>query len=132
MPSLLAASLAFATPLPQRRNLAAPALARSHTEPQRRNLAAPALARTHSLRTHPVLLSAAAVPSDDDAEELRQLRQTLLPVWLIVFVQMLGVGVTISTLPLYLLSIGASTMQLSAVLSGFAAAQMIGAPPLSH
>ena len=72
MPSLLAASLAFATPLPQRRNLAAPALARSHTEPQRRNLAAPALARTHSLRTHPVLLSAAAAPSDDDAEELRQ------------------------------------------------------------
>ena len=130
MPSLLAASLAFATPLPQRRNLAAPALARSHTEPQRRNLAAPALARTHSLRTHPVLLSAAAAPSDDDAEELRQLRQTLLPVWLIVFVQMLGVGVTISTLPLYLLSIGASTMQLSAVLSGFAAAQMIGAPLL--
>ena len=130
LPSLLAASLAFATPLPQRRNLAAPALARSHTEPQRRNLAAPALARTHSLRTHPVLLSATAVPSDDDAEELRQLRQTLLPVWLIVFVQMLGVGVTISTLPLYLLSIGASTMQLSAVLSGFAAAQIIGAPLL--
>ena len=50
--------------------------------------------------------------------------------WLIVFVQMLGVGVTISTLPLYLLSIGASTMQLSAVLSGFAAAQIIGAPLL--
>ena len=95
LPSLLAASLAFAAPVPQRRSLAAPALARSHTEPQRRNLAAPALARTH-----PVLLSAASVPSDDDAEELRQLRQTLLPVWLIVFVQMLGVGVTISTLPL--------------------------------
>ena len=75
------------------------------------------------------MLSAAAGSSDDNAEELRQLRQTLLPVWLIVFVQMLGVGVTIG-MPLYLLSIGASTMQLSASPRGFAAAQIIGAPLL--
>ena len=36
---------------------------------------------------------------------------TLAPIWLAVLVQMLGVGVTLSTLPLYLHALGCSANQ---------------------
>lgn len=65
--------------------------------------------------------------SHDDAEALRVL---LLPVWLSVFVHMLGVGITLSQLPLYLTSLGASPTQLGLAISGFSLAQMVGCPLL--
>lgn len=65
--------------------------------------------------------------SQDDEKSLRVL---LLPVWLSVFVHMLGVGITLSQLPLYLTSLGASPTQLGMAISGFSIAQMIGCPLL--
>ena len=43
---------------------------------------------------------------------------------------MLGVGVTLSTLPLYLLSLGATPNQLGITIACFSAAQMVGCPIL--
>ena len=58
-------------------------------------------------------------------------KNTLLPIWLAVFVQMLGVGVNLSTLPVFLRSaFDATPHQLALVISGFSAAQMLGAPLL--
>lgn len=54
----------------------------------------------------------------------------MLPVWLTVFVHMLGVGITISQLPLYMTDLGASPMQLGLAISGFSIAQMLGCPLL--
>lgn len=54
----------------------------------------------------------------------------LLPVWLSVFVHMLGVGITLSTLPLYLTALGASPTQLGLAISAFSGAQMVGCPLL--
>ena len=55
---------------------------------------------------------------------------TLAPIWLAVLVQMLGVGVTLSTLPLYLHSLGCSANQQALCISGFSACQMLGCPLL--
>ena len=54
----------------------------------------------------------------------------LLPIWLAVLVQMLGVGVTLSTLPVYLTALGGSPAQLALIISVFSACQMVGAPLL--
>ena len=51
-------------------------------------------------------------------------------VLLCVFVQMLGVGVTVSTLPLFLTAMGATPTQLSLVIASFSAAQMLCCPAL--
>ena len=72
----------------------------------------------------------AASPTALEAEDAARLRRALLPIWLAVFVQMLGVGVTLSTLPLFLLSLGANANQLGWTISLFSAAQMIGCPLL--
>ena len=55
---------------------------------------------------------------------------TLAPIWLAVLVQMLGVGVTLSTLPLYLHALGCSANQQALCISGFSACQMLGCPLL--
>ena len=60
----------------------------------------------------------------------KDLRKMLLPIWLAVLVQMLGVGVTLSTLPIYLTALGGTPSQLAIVISIFSGCQMIGAPLL--
>ena len=52
----------------------------------------------------------------------------MLPISLAVFVQMLGVGVTLATLPLMMATQGYSPNQLGVTISCFSAAQMIGCP----
>ena len=69
-------------------------------------------------------------PSEAAAAEAAALRRTLLPIWLAVFVQMLGVGVTLSTLPLFMVSLGATATHLGWTISLFSGAQMIGCPVL--
>lgn len=54
----------------------------------------------------------------------------LLPIWLAVFVQMLGVGVTLATLPLMMTQAGVSPTRIGITISCFSAAQMIGCPLL--
>ena len=54
----------------------------------------------------------------------------LAPIWMAVLVQMLGVGVTLSTLPLFLMKLGGSANQLAITISVFSVAQMLGAPLL--
>ena len=54
----------------------------------------------------------------------------LLPIWLAVFVQMVGVGINLSTLPLFVLSLGGTPLQLASVVSAFSGAQMVGGPLL--
>ena len=74
----------------------------------------------------PVLLSAeASLPVEEPLPHAK-----LLPIWLFIFVQSLGVGVNISTLPLHLLSLGASTVDAARVVSGFSGMQMVFAPLL--
>jgi len=58
------------------------------------------------------------------------LARSLLPIGLAVLVQMIGVGITLSTLPLFLTSMGATPAQLGCVISMFSAAQMVGCPLL--
>ena len=70
--------------------------------------------------------SSAPLPEDDEHNE----RPLLIPVLLSAFVHMLGVGITLSQLPLYITSLGASPTQLGLAISGFSIAQMIGCPIL--
>ena len=58
------------------------------------------------------------------------LPSTLLPVTLSVFAQMLGEGIAISSLPLYMTNLGASPMQVGLATSCFSAAQMVCCPLL--
>ena len=71
-----------------------------------------------------------ATPLAEAAADSSSLQALLLPVWLGVFVQMLGVGVTLSQLPLYLLSMGATPTMLGVTISCFSLAQMLGCPLL--
>lgn len=56
--------------------------------------------------------------------------KSLLPISMSVFVQMLGEGIAISTIPLHLLSFGASPLQVGLATSCFSVAQMICCPIL--
>ena len=67
---------------------------------------------------------------DDGRDGYKQLRSLLVPVWLSVFVHMLGVGITLSQLTLYITALGASPFQLGLAISGFSVAQMLGCPVL--
>ena len=66
--------------------------------------------------------------TDDDVGV--SVTRLMLPIWLAVLVQMLGVGITLSTLPLYMTSLGATPRQLATVVSVFSACQMVGGPAL--
>ena len=89
-------------------------------------------------RAPPALLVAASVPPAGAAAgaatptsheaELAARRSALLPIYVGVFAQMLGVGVTLSQLPLYLKAMGASASQMGMTISLFSASQMVGAP----
>lgn len=74
--------------------------------------------------------SATPAPQGDGGEGERRAQAMLLSVWLTVFVHMLGVGITLSQLSLYLTALGASPTQLGLAIAGFSAAQMIGSPLL--
>ena len=67
---------------------------------------------------------------DDGRDDYKRLRSLLVPVWLSVFVHMLGVGITLSQLTLYITALGASPFQLGLAISGFSVAQMLGCPVL--
>ncbi|CAK8992428.1 unnamed protein product [Durusdinium trenchii] len=56
--------------------------------------------------------------------------KSLLPISLSVFVQMLGEGIAISTIPLHLLSFGATPLQVGLATSCFSVAQMVCCPAL--
>ena len=72
-----------------------------------------------------------ATPGRDDGRDgYKRLRSLLVPVWLSVFVHMLGVGITLSQLTLYITALGASPFQLGLAISGFSVAQMLGCPVL--
>jgi len=58
------------------------------------------------------------------------LPSTLLPITLSVFAQMLGEGIAISSLPLYMTNLGASPTQVGLATSCFSAAQMVCCPLL--
>lgn len=73
--------------------------------------------------------SPATVPSASAADDELPIRD-LLPIGLAVFVQMLGVGITLSTLPLFLIGLGGTPQQLGIVVSAFSGAQMLGCPLL--
>jgi DHA1 family tetracycline resistance protein-like MFS transporter len=76
-------------------------------------------------------MCAAATPApQSDGEEEGKRRAVVLSVWLTVFVHMLGVGITLSQLSLYLTALGASPTQLGLAIAGFSGAQMIGSPLL--
>jgi predicted MFS family arabinose efflux permease len=64
------------------------------------------------------------------AEAVEPLPSTLLPITLSVFAQMLGEGIAISSLPLYMTNLGASPMQVGLATSCFSAAQMVCCPLL--
>ena len=53
-------------------------------------------------------------------------RPPLLPIYLSVFVDMLGIGLAIPVLPYYAVTFGASAFELGIVLSAFSAAQVLG------
>lgn len=72
----------------------------------------------------------ASPPNLQAADPNPEQTRALLPIWLAVFVQMLGVGVTISTVPLFLLSLGCSPKKIGITISCFSAAQMICCPLL--
>ena len=80
-----------------------------------------AVTAVSSRRGTALLLAASSAPSPAS-------NAFLVPIWACVFVQMLGVGVTLSTLPLYLTALGCSPAQLAVVISIFSSAQMVGAP----
>ena len=68
--------------------------------------------------------------SEQSSEEDSRLPDALIPIWLGVFVQMLGEGIAISSLPLHMMSMGASPVQAGMATSCFSVAQMICCPLL--
>jgi len=104
---------------------------REHLRQPRRSplVAPPATSADGTPKCRPLWAS----PNQDPSPSSRlrdQERALLLPVWLSVFCHMLGVGITLSQLPLYLTALGASPAQLGLAISGFSIAQMLGCPLL--
>ena len=71
-----------------------------------------------------------ASASDSPAEDDDRLPRSLLPISLAVFVQMLGEGIAISTVPLHMRSLGASPIEVGAATSAFSLAQLVCCPLL--
>jgi DHA1 family tetracycline resistance protein-like MFS transporter len=107
---------------------AAPTRPLSGTYASRRvaTVAIPRRSQRPRKRAGNVLLLSSPPPKEED----RQLQAQLRPIWACVFVQMLGVGITLATLPLFLVSLGATPSTLGRVIAGFSTAQMIGCPLL--
>ena len=61
-------------------------------------------------------------------EEQQKLPKELLPITMGVFAQMLGEGISLSSLPLYLTALGSSPIMVGAAISCFSIAQMTFAP----
>ena len=78
----------------------------------------------------PCFMKAAGEAKAAKAAAVEPLPSTLLPITLSVFAQMLGEGIAISSLPLYMTNLGASPMQVGLATSCFSAAQMVCCPLL--
>ncbi|KAL3931375.1 MAG: hypothetical protein SGPRY_001154 [Prymnesium sp.] len=122
----LAAALAFSPLLPA--ELRPPAFLCATNSPL---IASPSTSHRHR-HSLPLLAESAKPSALAGSDRARRadvvLRARLFPICICVFMQFLGVGVTLSTLPLYLIEMGASTLQLSLVVSAFSGAQMLGVP----
>jgi hypothetical protein len=70
------------------------------------------------------LKASVGVSVQDQRQALDQPDICLLPLYLGVFAHKLCVGITISTMPLYLVSLGATPTQLGLCISAFAVAQV--------
>jgi hypothetical protein len=66
--------------------------------------------------------------STNSNEEQKPLPKELLPITMGVFAQMLGEGISLSSLPLYLTALGSSPIMVGAAISCFSIAQMTFAP----
>jgi Na+/melibiose symporter-like transporter len=66
--------------------------------------------------------------STSSTEEQKPLPKELLPITMGVFAQMLGEGISLSSLPLYLTALGSSPIMVGAAISCFSIAQMTFAP----
>jgi hypothetical protein len=108
------------------------AISRRIRERLRRPLSTAAEGRPGVSRRAGLLQEPPREPADQGAgdDDERALRALLVPVWLSVFCHMLGVGITLSQLSLYMTSLGATPSQLGLAISGFSVAQMFGCPLL--
>jgi hypothetical protein len=80
------------------------------------------------VRKASVVLSASAESGKQDKADDGKLPKAVIPICLGVFVQMLGEGIAISSIPLHLKGFGASAVQVGLATSAFSVAQMICCP----
>ena len=81
-----------------------------------------------AMLARPCFMAASAEEKGSSATD--PLPPALLPITLSVFVQLLGEGIAISSLPLHMTSLGASTVEVGLATSCFSVAQMIMCPVL--
>mmetsp|Transcript_22461 Transcript_22461/g.50697 ORF Transcript_22461/g.50697 Transcript_22461/m.50697 type:complete len:329 (-) Transcript_22461:15-1001(-) len=94
------------------------------TAPSRRRLATTAAAASDADKQR------ASEASDDSDDDDSPLPAALVPIWLGVFAQTLGEGIAISSLPLYMTTLGASPWQTGMATSCFSVFQMVCCPLL--
>lgn len=75
-----------------------------------------------------LIITKAAADSRQEKDEDDKLPPSVLPICLGVFVQMLGEGIAISSIPLHLKSFGATAVQVGLATSAFSVAQMVCCP----
>jgi len=78
-------------------------------------------------------MTSSSFSSDSLARLQRFLRSPLFPIFMIVFVDVLGLGITLPVLPLYAQNLfAASALQISFLSSAYFVAQFLAAPRLGH
>ena len=85
----------------------------------------PSLLRNSARATVPVL---AATTGSEDASKPERLPPAVLPITLTVFAQMIGEGLALTSLPLHMKSLGASTVMSGVAVSGFSLSSLIFTP----
>lgn len=83
-----------------------------------------------SCRQRSSLLKLAAGSSEAASQPEEELPRAVLPICLGVFVQMLGEGIAVSSLPLHMTTLGATPLQVGFATSAFSVAQMVCCPAL--
>ena len=88
--------------------------------------------RPRAVLARPCFMAASAGERSDGggSSATDPLPPTLLPITLSVFVQLLGEGIAISSLPLHMTTLGASTVEVGLATSCFSVAQMVMCPVL--
>ena len=76
------------------------------------------------------IIGGASVDVNEGVDKKKSLPRELMPITIGVFAQMLGEGIALSSLPLYLTRLGASPLTVGAAISCFSVAQMTFAPIL--